>query len=294
MGLGELFKNIFGKKACAFCGKEVGMMNRTKIKDKEYICSDCDDMCSFHIKKYRFTKDELSGHMEYMKRMDRLFTEYVSDMKSDLFPSAYSDMAIEFYDEAGLFRIRDRRYEGSGKKKYPTELFRYDTVASYEPYLIEDNPSEPGKEKVFKECGIKIKFVGDRDVTEESRKGLRAHPYITDEVKIVFANSEREKENCGKYIDNAIFHFNYIFGVNDDSKGLFNFGMSTKEKRDLKAMTSFAKIAMEAAKAAKDGGEVSEEKKAEIMEGMHNMEDAQTGGLSVYSRRADELEAKLG
>jgi len=293
MGLGEFFKNIFGKKPCAFCGKEVGMMKRTKIKNKEFICSDCDDMCSFHIKKYKFTKDELSGHMEYMKRVDKLFTDYISDMKSDLYPSAYSDMAIEFFDEAGFFRIRDRRYETSGGKKYPTELFRYDTVASYEPYLLEDEPSEPGKDKVFKECGIKIKFVGALDVNEELKKGLRAHPYITDEVKVVFANSERDKENCGKYIDNAISHFNYIFGVNDAEKGLFNFGMSKKEKRDLLGAVAFTKTAMAAVKAAKDGGEISEDEQAQIKENMAAMEDAATDGLSVYTRRADEFEAKL-
>lgn len=294
MGLGDFFKNIFGKKACAFCGKEVGMLKRTKIKNKEFICSDCDDMCSFHIQKYRYTKDELSGHMEYMKRMDKLFTDHVSQMKSYLLPSAYSDMAIEFFDEAGFFRIRDRRYESSNGKKYPVELFRYDTVASYEPYLKESEPQEQGKPKVFEECGIKIRFVGDRDVTEELKNGRRAHPYIVNEVKVVFANSERERENCEKYIENAIWHFNSIFGVHDDERGLFSFGMTTKEKRDLKAMTSFAKTAIEAAKAAKAGGEISEEKKAEIMENMHDMEDAQTDGLAVYSRRADELEAKIG
>lgn len=293
MGLGEFFKNIFGKKPCAFCGKEVGMMKRTKIKNKEYICSDCDDMCSLYIQKYRFTKDELSGHMEYMKRMDKLFTDYVSETKSYLLPSAYSDMAIEFFDEAGFFRIRDRRYESRNGKVYPTELFRYDTVASYEPYILEDAPSEPGKEKVFKECGIKIKFVGALDVNEELKKGLRAHPYITNEIKVVFANSERDKENCGKYIDNAISHFDYIFGVHDDEKGLFNFGMSEKEKRDLKGAVAFTKTAMAAVKAAKNGGEISDEEQEKIKENMAAMEDAATDGLAVYTRRADELEAKL-
>ena len=32
MGLGDFFKNIFGKKTCAFCGGECGMLSRTKIK----------------------------------------------------------------------------------------------------------------------------------------------------------------------------------------------------------------------------------------------------------------------
>ncbi len=37
MGLGDFFKNIFGKKTCAFCGGECGMLDRTKIKGDEYI-----------------------------------------------------------------------------------------------------------------------------------------------------------------------------------------------------------------------------------------------------------------
>jgi len=295
MGFGDFFKNIFGKKTCAFCGKEVGMMKRTKIKNKEFICSDCDDMCSFHIQKYRFTKDELAGHMEYMKRQNMLFEKYVSQMKSDLYPSVYSDMAIEFFDEAGMFRIRDRRYEGNRDKNYPVELFRYDNVASYKPYLEENEPSEQGGKKTFKECGIKIKFLSalEADDISNENSGLRSHPYIDREIKICFANSERDRENCEKYLDNAIHHFDYIFGVNDDQKGLFSFGMSKKEKRDLAGTVAFAKTAFEAAKLAKNGGELSEEKQAEIQQNLNQMEDAQTGGLAVYSRRADALEDKL-
>ena len=96
-----------------------------------------------------------------------------------------------------------------------------------------------------------------------------------------------------KYAENAIRHFDYIFGVNDDRKGLFSFGMSTKEKRDLKAAVAFTKTAFDAVKVAKDGGEMSEEKKAEIMENMNAIDDAQTGGLAEYTRRADAAEAKI-
>ena len=45
--------------------------------------------------------------------------------------------------------------------------------------------------------------------------------------------------------------------------------------------------------AGENGGEITEDKKSEIMENMAAMEDAKTGGLAVFSRRADELENKL-
>ena len=293
MGLGDFFKNIFGKKTCAFCGGECGMMSRTKIKGDEYICSKCDDMCSNFIRKGRFTKPELEGHMEYMKRSDRIYKEVIlpNVQKHECYPSATQRQGIEFFDDFGMFRIMDGSRDH--KENYPKELFRYDQVASYEPYYEEAEPEEPGKPKLFHEGGIIIKLVGALDDTTKMQKGLRAHPYITEEIKVCFATNDREKENYLKYAENAIHHFNCIFGVNDDQKGLFSFGMSTKEKRDLKAAVAFTKTAFDAVKVAKSGGEITDEKKAEIMENMNAIDDAQTGGLAQYTRAADAAEAKI-
>ena len=291
MGLGDFFKNIFGKKTCGFCGGECGMMSRTKIKGDAYICSKCDDMCSTFIRKSRFTKPELEGHMEYMKRSDRIYKEVIlpNVQKHECYPSATQRQGIEFFDDFGMFRIMDGSRDN--KENYPKELFRYDQVASYEPYYEEAEPEEAGKPKVFHEGGIIIRLVGALDDTTKMQKGLRAHPYITEEIKVCFATNDREKENYLKYAENAIHHFDYIFGV--ESKGLFSFGMSKQEKRDLKAAVAFTKTAFDAVKIAKNGGEITDEKKAEIMENMHAIDDAQTGGLAVYTRAADSAEAKI-
>lgn len=291
MGLGDFFKNIFGKKTCAFCGGECGMMSRTKIKGDEYICSKCDDMCSNFIRKSRFTKPELEGHMEYMKRSDRIYKEVIlpNVQKHECYPSATQRQGIEFFDDFGMFRIIDGSRDN--KENYPKELFRYDQVASYEPYYEEAEPEEAGKPKVFHEGGIIIRLVGALDDTTKMQKGLRAHPYITEEIKVCFATNDREKENYLKYAENAIHHFDYIFGV--ESKGLFSFGMSKQEKRDLKAAVAFTKTAFDAVKVAKSGGEITDEKKAEIQANMNAMEDANTGGLAEYTRRADAAEAKI-
>lgn len=87
MGIGDFFKKRFGKQTCAFCGQEVGMLKRDKIKNDEFICSDCKRTCSRYIQVYRFTKDELLGHMEYMKRQGKL-VESMEGLKERRIPSA--------------------------------------------------------------------------------------------------------------------------------------------------------------------------------------------------------------
>lgn len=179
MGLGGFFKKTFGKQECAFCGAEVGMMNRTKIKNDEFICNECSCGCSRFIQRYRYTREELLGHMEYMKRQAKL-CEKLEGKYSRVVPGSGSKQAIEFYDDYGMFRIRDLDQD----RKYTKEMIRYDQVAKYEPYCDESEPDEPGQEKLFGECGVKLTLVGGRDDLAQMPKGLRAHheDYMTPEL----------------------------------------------------------------------------------------------------------------
>lgn len=284
MGIGDWFKKTFGKQTCAFCGKEVGMMSRDKIKNDEFICSDCKRTCSRYIQVYRMTKDELLGHMEYMKRQGKL-VESMEGLKARRVPSA-GRQGILFYDEAGMFRI----YDADKDHRYAMEMIRYDQVAQYEPYLEEGEPDEPGKEKVFGECGVKITLVGGMDDLSQMPKGLRAHPYITQEITIKV--NDRDKHIGELDVNQIIGHFNYIFGVGDDTKGLFSFGPTKQQKREREAMKAMGGMFKEAIKAAKTG-EVSEDAAAKVTDAMNKVDDAATSGLAKYSRLADEAEEKI-
>ncbi len=291
MGLGDFFKKTFGKQVCALCGKECGVMHRTKVQGGEYVCSECARECSKHVRISEFTLDEVKGHIEYMRRQEKLYKECFENAKRETFPSPYDKQAISFADEIGMFAILDRdNYEN----KVNHELFRYDQVLSYERYVEKQKAAEEGKPDVFKESGVKIRLVGTRDHVEHDMKrsqmGLKVHPYIKREIKVVFHTRETDVD----YTDNAVAHFDFIFGVHDDEHGLFSFGMSKKEKRDLMGTVAGVKTIIEAAKIAKEGEEaLTEEKKTRIQENMNAMQNAQTGGLAVYSRRADAAEAKI-
>lgn len=285
MGFVDWLKGTFGKQPCAFCGNEVGMLKRSKIKNKEFICNDCKRTCSRFIQVYRMTKDELLGHMEYMKRQERLYNEVLGE-PSRVVPSASSEQSIEFYDDFGMFRIRDDDYDG----RYTKELFRYDQVAKYEPFCRESEPEEPGKPKVFEECGVIISLVGaDCDMADAGR-GRRAHPYITDEIEVVV--NKRNKHIGELDVSHIVSHFDYIFGVGDNQRALFQFGPTTQQRRQGEAIKAVGGVFAAAVRAAKDG-EVSEEAAAQVADAMNKVDDAATSGLAKYTRLADEAEAKI-
>ena len=73
MGLGDFFKKTFGKQACTLCGNECGVMHRTKIKGGEFVCNDCKRKCSMFVRLSEMTKEEVSEHIEYMKRQEKLY-----------------------------------------------------------------------------------------------------------------------------------------------------------------------------------------------------------------------------
>lgn len=288
MGFVDWLKGTFGKQSCAFCGAEVGMLKRTKIKNKEFICNDCGHGCSRYIQKYRYTKDELLGHMEYMKRQDRLYNEVLAGRHTRIIPSVPSVQSIEFYDEHGMFRIWEISVDRQDWKK---ELFRYDQVAKYEPYIEESEPSEPGKEKEFSECGVRITLVGAEEDTVQLRKGLRPHPYITEELEICV--NKRDKRTGMMEVNQIIAHFDYIFGVRDNVKPLLGFGPTKQQRREGAALKAMGDVFSAAINTAKNGGEINEQTAAQVADAMNKVDDAATGGLAEYTRLADAAEAKV-
>lgn len=95
-----------------------------------------------------------------------------------------------------------------------------------------------------------------------------------------------------RYAENIIRHFDGIFGVHDDTKGLFQVGPTKQQKREGEALKAMGSMFGAAIKAAKDG-EIPEDAAAKVADAMNKVDDAATGGLAKYSRLADEAEAKI-
>ena len=282
------FSNLFAKQNCAVCGKECGTLHRSKLRDGQFLCDDCGNKCSKYIRLSELTLDEVKEHMEYMARMKRVFDEVFdkTEFRVNAYPSTPSQMGLVFCDELGMLYIDDRT---GGRGKMP-ELIRYDQIASYEEYLDETPAKEPGQEPTLNGGGLKLKLVQPRSITEaQTQRGMRPHPYIKQELVICF--SKRDRREIG-YAHIARQHLDHIFGVHDNETSLFGRRMSKAEERELKGQVGMISAMGAVASAAMKGGQLSEQEKARFVENINLANDAQTGGMALYSRRMSKAEER--
>ena len=99
-------------------------------------------------------------------------------------------------------------------------------------------------------------------------------------------NKEFICNDCGRNCSRYIQKYRY-------TKGLFSFGPTKQQKREGEALKAMGSMFVEAVKTAKNGGEVTEEAKAQVEEAMQKVDDANTRGLAKYTRLAGEAEAKI-
>ncbi len=278
--------NIFGKQTCVLCGKECGPLKRDKLRSGEFICNECREKSSKYVRLGEMTLDELKAHMEYMDFIRKLDENVFSKPEYSKYqlPSSITSMGIQFCDELGMLKVLNRNVNGID------DIIRYDQIAFYDSY--KETEEEDGKEPGIKEAGIKLTLVQPRGMNNDMmQRGIRAHPYIKRELKIVFArNNDKPRATDA---DLARDKLHNIFGEYDSNKTLLGFGMSRAEKRDLMGTVGMIKAMGTVARAVATGNEeLTEEQQEQLKENFEAVNDARTGGLAVYSRRADEAEAK--
>lgn len=63
---------LFSKEPCAFCGKEVGMMSRSKMSSKDYVCDDCRKKGNPFARVDHLTKDQVAEMFTRAERDEKL------------------------------------------------------------------------------------------------------------------------------------------------------------------------------------------------------------------------------
>lgn len=64
---------LFSKEACAFCGKEVGLMHRSKMQGGDYICTECKYLTHPFIRIDKVNKEKAQEIMDEVARDEAYF-----------------------------------------------------------------------------------------------------------------------------------------------------------------------------------------------------------------------------
>lgn len=200
-----LFGKLFSKQPCAICGKEAGALSRVKLKDGNYVCSDCRRNVSGFYEPGRRTLEEVKKHIEYMEKMDQLYEkEFLTIEKGRRDRVVHLGFyGIEFADDIGMFEVISKETKRSNHK----ELFRYDQIDGFEPYGIENTGED---RKHYKETGVRLIMRCAEDIAQtgaSAAEKARMHPYVT-EIKIPIERDVDDIAHNGLIIG----HLNFIFG----------------------------------------------------------------------------------
>lgn len=279
------FSNLFSKQECSFCGNLVGILGRDSLVNKEgYICKECQKKCSSLVKIGRFTKAQVEEHMKYMEEQNKIFEEAFETIdKKNIQRFMCVETGVEFANDIAMFRYIS---PAANKREY-TELFRYDQIKSYEPYMIENTNSQGGKK--YSEVGVIIKLFTSWGVGNEQFKGNRSyHPYV-EEIKV-----PRHKNVDSYTSDPMIDYLDKLFGRYEDKSLLggikSSFIGTNKERQQMKVATEGLKALGNLAKAKIKGEEANEETMNTFK---NDAADLITGNRATYTKVANDVENEI-
>lgn len=280
-----LFSNLFKKQACSFCGNEVGVLKRDALLNKEgYICKDCSKKCSALVKLGRFTKEELEEHMKYMEKQNELFEEAFVPCEKERFMCV--ETGVEFADEIAMFTF----ISPATKKKLNKELFRYDQIKDYEPYMI-NNSNQDGKK--YSEVGVKIKLNCSFEPSDRNFKDNRSyHPYVSEIIVPRHKNvDDFSNDPMIKYLDKLFGRYEDTSLVGGIKSSLIG---TNKERKQMKVAAEGLKALGSLAKSKVTGKEEDASKAKENMDVLKNDAlDLATGNRGTYTKIANEIEKKF-
>ena len=281
---------LFSKEECCFCNQKVGILSRKKLRDKKYICKECEKNCSAFLDPSKFDSEYIKQHFEYMKKQDLLYKkEFETLPKEEKVSAIYQFNGLVFADSIAMFEVITSKTD---KKNYK-ELFRYDQIKNYDIYTVA-NSQEGGKK--YSEVGVKIDLycregIDSTGMTEQEKQ--KAHPYAGT-IKVYY----------GKNVDNdlcvatVINHLDEIFLKEPRFKSLARnikevFTGTETEQRNLKqgadALKSFGGLA----KAMLSGNEDAlESAKNNVKDSLTNIADSATGNRMKYREIADAAEKR--
>lgn len=285
---------LFSKEECSFCLNKVGFFSRQSLSNKTgYICKECEKKTSALVKIGTLTKDQASEHIAYMERQNKLYEEAYEVLGKD--PKerfVYQFEGVVFADSIAMFEYISPKT----KKRVYKELFRYDNIAHYEVYSVDNTNTQNGS-KQYSEVGVNIIMNPDLVIPPKHIPGVRitagSHPYVG-EIKVVTGKNQDSKSSAKQLINKL----DKLFGRYTDDSLFGSIKESFTGTQKQRAQYAAAGDALNAlGKMAKAKISKKEEDNEAAKEALNNAKESAlnlaTNNVNKYQQIADEVEKKI-
>lgn len=263
---------LFSKEACVFCGTEVGMLKRSKLQTKEYICSDCKRKTNPFARMDYTSKDNAQRMIDTLAQEAADF-EASFDSAENRFQSA--ERSFKTWD-LGSLRIQYRCNTRLGAfQMISEEHSRYEHVPvfyfdSMIPYQFDDgNPqlSDMRKHEIMDESAEYVTVKEEKDSEGKIAACTVMIPYNDICIREIKLRASISDESGKKVF------YDLADRMNSDRKVWIAKGIFDAERKNKMQIRNLGDTAAAVLKAAVTGGNVEEA----VKQGVDTANDIEEG-----------------
>lgn len=263
---------LFNKEACVFCNTEVGMLKRSKLATKEYICNDCKRKTNYFARMDYTSKEAAQWMMDVLVQEEADF-ESSFDNAENRFQSA--ERSFKTWD-LGDKRVHYRCNTRTGAFQINLDdMSRYEHIPVFYfdamiPYRFEAENAVLADSRKNEVTNMNVNYV----IVEESKdtEGIVTSctvviPYNNDCIREIKLKGDiRNKEEVEVFYD-------FAQRINQDRINWLNNGIYDEERKNKMQVRNLGDTAATVLKAAATGGSVEEA----VKQGIETANDIEEG-----------------
>lgn len=248
---------LFSKEACVFCGTEVGMLKRSKLQTKEYICNECKRKTNPFARMDYTSKDNAQLMMDTLAQQAAEF-EASFDSAENRFQSA--ERSFKTWD-LGSHRVQYRCNTRIGAFQMISDkfssyehipVFYFDMMIPYQFAGDNENLSDIRNHEIMDVNAEYVSVQANKDMDGNLTSCTVTIPYNDICIREI-----RLSGNVSSDSDKEIF-YDLAKRINSDRRVWINNGIYDAERKSRMQRRNLGDTAAAALKAAVTGGNVEE------------------------------------
>lgn len=263
---------LFSKEACVFCGTEVGMLKRSKLQTKEYICNECKRKTNPFARMDYTSKDNAQIMMDTLAQEEADF-EASFDSAENRFQSA--ERSFNSWD-LGSHRVQYRCNTRLGAFQIISEkhssyehipVFYFDEMIPYQFSSDNENLVDIRKSEVMDLNAEYVTVREEKDMDGKLTGCTVIIPYNDTCIREIRLDGD-VSDDSGKDV-----FYDLAQTINSDRKAWINNGIYDAERKNRMQIRNLGDTAAQVLKAAATGGSVEDA----VKQGVETANDIEEG-----------------